>query len=46
MLMGVNTMLGIGWLPNQPSHAFDDVSTPVFDKALVVVIPAHILKSV
>jgi hypothetical protein len=39
-------MLGVGWLPHQPSHAFDDVSTAVFDRALVIVIPSHILKSV
>ena len=39
-------MLCLGWLPHQPSHAFDDVSTAVFDRALVVVIPSHILKSV
>ena len=45
-LRGINKMLGIGWLPHQPSHAFDDVSTPVFDRALVIVIPCHILKSV
>jgi hypothetical protein len=24
-LRGVNEMLGIGWLPHQPSHAFADV---------------------
>jgi len=24
-------MLSVGWLPQQPSHAFDDVSTPGFD---------------
>jgi hypothetical protein len=45
-LMGVNKMLGICWLPHQPSHAFDDVSTPVFDRALVIAIPSHILQSV
>ena len=45
-LMGENELLGIGWLPHQPSHAFDDVSTPVFDRALVIVIPSHILGSV
>jgi hypothetical protein len=45
-LWGVNEMLGIGWLPNQPSHASDDVATPVFEKALVIVIPSHILDSV
>jgi len=45
-LRGVNMMLGIHWLPHQPSHAFDDVSTPVFDRALVIVIPFHILESV
>jgi hypothetical protein len=45
-LRGVNQMLGVRWLPPQPSHAFDDVSTPVFDRALVIVIPFHILESV
>jgi hypothetical protein len=45
-LKGVNVMLRVGWLPHQPSHAFDDVSTPVFDRALVIVIPSHILESV
>ena len=45
-LRGVNVMQGVGWLPHQPSHAFDDVSTPVFDRALVIVIPSHILESV
>jgi len=44
-LRGKNEMLGIGWLPHQSSHAFDDVSTPVFDRALVIVIPSHILES-
>jgi hypothetical protein len=39
-------MLGIGWLPHQPSHAGDDVSTPVFDRPLVIVIPSHILEGV
>jgi len=39
-------MLGVRCLPHQPSHAFDDVSTPVFDRALVIVIPSHILESV
>jgi hypothetical protein len=38
-------MLGIGWLLHQPSHAFDDVSTAEFDRALVIVIPSHILES-
>jgi hypothetical protein len=38
-------MPGVGWLPHQPSDAFDDVSTPVFDRALVIVIPSHILES-
>ena len=45
-LRGINEMLHVGWLPHQPSHAFDHVSTPVFDRALVIVIPSHILKSV
>jgi len=39
-------MLGIGWLPHQSSHPFDDVSTPVFDRALLIVFPSHILESV
>jgi len=42
----VNEMLGIGWLPHQPSHAFNDISTPVIQRALVIVIPTHILESV
>jgi hypothetical protein len=46
MLRGVNEMLGVSWLPHQPSHAFDDVSTPVFDRPLVIVIPSHFLESV
>ena len=39
-------MLGVRWLPHQPSHDYDDVSTPVFDRALVIVIQSHILESV
>jgi len=45
-LRGINKMLGVRWLPHQPSHAFDDVSTPVLDRALVIVIPFDILESV
>jgi len=45
-LRGGNMMLGVRWLPHQPSHAFDDFFTPVCDRALVIVIPFHILKSV
>jgi hypothetical protein len=45
-LRGVNAMLRVGWLPHQSPHAFDDVLTPVFDRALVIVIPSHILESV
>ena len=45
-LRGENEMLSVAWLPHQPSHTFDDVSTPVFDRALVIVIPSHILESV
>jgi hypothetical protein len=41
-----NEMLSVGWLPHQPSHAFDDISTPVFDSAFVIVIRTHILESV
>ena len=45
-LRGVNGMLGVDWLPHQPSHGFDDVLTLVCDKALGIVIPSHILESV
>jgi len=45
-LRGVSAMLGVCWLPDQPSHAFDDVSTPDFEGPLVIVIPSHILESV
>jgi hypothetical protein len=38
-------MFGIGWLAYQPSHGFDDVSTPEFGGPLVIVIPSHILES-
>jgi len=43
---GPESMLGVGCLPHQPSHAVDDVLTPVFDRALVIAIPSHILESV
>jgi len=46
MLRGVNKMLSVRWLPHQPSRAFDDVWTPVSDRALVIVIPLNILESV
>jgi len=39
-------MLHLGWLPQQASHAFNDVLTPVFDRVLVIVIASDILKSV
>jgi hypothetical protein len=45
-LKSVNTMLSVHLLPHQPSHAFENVSTVVYDRALVIVIPSHILKSV
>jgi hypothetical protein len=44
-LRGVNEMLHIDLLPHQPSGAFDDFSTPVFDRPLVNVIPSHIVES-
>jgi len=46
MLKSINEIFGIGWLPHQASHAFDDVITPVIDRALVIVIPSHTLESV
>ena len=45
ILRGINAMFCTGWLPHQPSHAFYDVSTLVYDRALVVVIPSHIFES-
>jgi len=45
-LRGENEIVGVGWLLHQRSHAFDDILTPVFDRALVIVIPSHILESV
>ena len=45
-LRDVNEMLGIGWLAHQPCHDFDDVSTPVFERALGIAIPSQILESV
>jgi hypothetical protein len=45
-LWGINQMLGVGWLQHQPSNAIDDISTPVFHRPLVIIIPSHILKSV
>ena len=44
-LRGVYEMRGIGSLLHQSSRAFEDVSTPVFDRVLVIVIPSHILES-
>jgi hypothetical protein len=46
MLSGIKQMLGVSRLLHQPSHAFGDVSTPEFDRALVIPIPFHILESV
>jgi hypothetical protein len=43
---GRNEMLGVGCLPHQLSDAVNDVATPVFDRALVNVIPYQILESV
>ena len=45
-LMGENEMLGVRWLPFQLSHSFHDVSTPEFDRVLVIVIQSHILERV
>jgi hypothetical protein len=46
LLRGTTKLLRVGWLPHQPSRAFVDVWTSVFDMALGIVIPSHILKSV
>jgi hypothetical protein len=43
-LRHIHAMLGVGWLPHQRSHAIDDVSTPVFVRPLVIVIPSYILE--
>jgi hypothetical protein len=39
-------MFGVRWMLHQPSHALGDVATPVFNRALVIVIPSHIVESV
>jgi hypothetical protein len=46
MLRRENELLGVGCLPHQPSHACDNVWTTVFERALVIAIPSHILGSV
>ena len=46
MLRGVHELLGVGCPPLEPSHALDDVSDQAFDRALVIVIPSHIIESV
>jgi hypothetical protein len=46
MMRGENEMLRVGWLPHRSSHAFDDVTTPVLDRALAIVIPSCILESI
>jgi hypothetical protein len=38
-------MVSVCWLLHQPSHAFDDVSAPVFDRLLAIVILSYILES-
>jgi len=45
-LRGINEILIVGCLPHQPSPSCEDVSTPEFDRALVIVIPSHIFESV
>jgi hypothetical protein len=45
-LRGENQMLRVSWLLHQPSHAFDNVSTAVFDRALVIAISSHNFNSV
>ena len=45
-LRAIYKMLGMGWLPHRPSHAVDDVLTPVLNRVLVIVIPSHILEGV
>ena len=39
-------ILGVGWLPHQQSDSVHDVSTPIFDTALVIIIECHIIESV
>ena len=45
-LTGVNKILSEVCLPHQRCQVFDDVLTAVFDRALVIVIPSHILRTV
>jgi hypothetical protein len=46
MLRRKNVILGVGGLPYPPSPAFDDVLTPVSNRALVIVIPSHTVEIV
>ena len=45
-LRGKHEIVGVRWLPHQPSQAFHDLLTPLFDRPLVIVISSHILRSV
>jgi hypothetical protein len=45
ILRGKNELLGIGWLPLQPSCMVDNVFTAIFDWAVVILVPSHMLKS-
>jgi len=44
-LRGVNQRFSIGCLAHQPSHGFDDVSTPACERPMAIVIPCHLLES-
>jgi hypothetical protein len=39
-------MVGVSWLPHQPSQDFHDMSSPTFVRALAIVIPSHMLNTV
>jgi len=46
MLSSVNDIPSVVCMTHQPSHAFDDVWTLIFDRMLVIIIPSHIIESV
>jgi hypothetical protein len=42
----VNILHAVCWLLHQPSHAFDNVWTALFEWAFAIVMPSHILGNV
>jgi hypothetical protein len=45
-VVGINKMRCVSWLLQQPSNAFDELSTPVFVRAWAIIIEFQIIPSV